>query len=272
MVRVGEVERDPMEVLTRAAEPPEAVVRYADHDCGLIDLFLPHRRSSTGRSADPHPLVVAIHGGFWHEEWDRTHLRPMANALVGRGFAVALPEYRRGPAAWSRTRDDIAGALDQVAGLVEGVAPGLVDPASAYTLTGHSAGGHLALWGGLTAGPHHVRRIVALAPVADLTAAARTGMGSGTALQFVGGTPDELPEEYAEADPMRLLPGDVPVVIVQGAEDTLVPVNANRAVADSLADAARVSYVELGGVEHFALVDPLTEAWKSTVLPALSGS
>ena len=80
-----------MEVLTREAEPPDAVVRYADHDCGLIDLFLPHRGSATGRPHEPHPLVVAIHGGFWHEKWDRTHLRPMANALVG-------PRVRRGRA------------------------------------------------------------------------------------------------------------------------------------------------------------------------------
>ena len=81
-----------------------------------------------------------------------------------------------------------------------------------------------------------------------------------------------IPEEYADADPMHLMPGDVPVVVVQGADDTLVPVDANRAVADVLADAVGVSYVELEDVEHFALVDPLTEAWKSTVLPALSGS
>ena len=261
-----------MEVLTRSSEPPDAVVRYADHDCGLIDLFLPHRRSTTAAASDPVPLVVAIHGGFWHQEWDRRHLRPMANALVDRGFAVALPEYRRGAAAWPRTRDDITAALTQVARLVEEVAPDLVDTTSAYTVTGHSAGGHLALWGGLTAGPERVRRIVALAPVADLIAAARSNMGSGAAVEFLGGTPDELPEQYTEADPMRLLPGLVPVVIVQGTEDTQVPVVDNRAVANTLVGAADVSYIELDGVEHFALVDPLTEAWTLTVLPVLSGS
>jgi acetyl esterase/lipase len=266
------VERDPTEVLTRAAEPPDAVVRYADHDCGLIDLFLPHRGATTGRPGPPVPLVVAIHGGFWHEEWDRTHLRPMAHTLVDHGFAVALPEYRRGPASWPRTRDDIAAALAQVAGLVEGLAPELVDTSSPYTLTGHSAGGHLALWGGLTAGRDRVRRIVALAPVADLTAAAHSGMGNGAATEFMGGTPEERPDDFAEADPMHLLPGAVPVAIIQGGDDTNVPAAANRAVAAALASHDAVTYVELPGVEHFGLVDPLTKAWTSTVLPALSGS
>jgi acetyl esterase/lipase len=260
---------DPMEVLTRTAEPPDAVVRYADHACGLIDLFLPHRAGATGQRRAACPLVVALHGGFWREEWDRVHWRPAANALVDAGIAVAVPEYRRGPAAWPRTRDDITRALDQVADLVEGVAPGLVDTASAYTLTGHSAGGHLALWGGLRAGPRRVRRIVALAPVADLTAAARNGMGSGAAVEFMGGGPDELPDAYAEADPMLLLPGEVPVVIVQGADDTAVPADANRAVAEALTNAPSVSYVELADVEHFALVDPLTSAFADTVLPQL---
>lgn len=258
-----------MEVLTREAEPPDSVVRYADHDCGLIDLFLPHRGSATGRPHEPHPLVVAIHGGFWHEKWDRTHLRPMANALVDRGIAVAVPEYRRGPASWPRTRDDVASALAQLPALIESVAPGLVDTSSPYTLIGHSAGGHLALWGGLRAGPTRVRRIVGLAPVADLTAAARSGMGDGAASEFIGGTPDELPDAYAEADPMRMLPGNVPVVIVHGTEDTSVPVDANREVATALADAASVDYVELDGIEHFALIDPLTPTFVDTVLPHL---
>src|SRR3954465_10512419 len=112
---------DAMEVLTRRAEPPAAVVRYAAHDCGLIDLFLPHRAGATGEPRPAVPLVVAIHGGFWHEEWDRVHLRPFAHALVEAGIGVARPESRRGPAAWPRTRDDITDALDQMPDLVEAV-------------------------------------------------------------------------------------------------------------------------------------------------------
>ncbi len=259
-----------MDVLTREAEPPDAVVRYADHPCGLIDLFLPHRATATGRQIGPHPLVVAVHGGFWHDEWDRTHLRPLAHALVHRGFAVATPEYRRGPSAWALTSDDITAALDQVAGLVEAVAPALVDTASPYTLTGHSAGGHLALWGGLRAGPARVDRIVALAPVADLTAAARTGMGNGAVPEFLGGVPDDLPDIYAAADPMHLLTDHTdrpPVVIVHGTEDTSVPVEASRAVAAKLAGTGQVSYLELDHVDHFALIDPLSTAFNQHVLP-----
>lgn len=256
-------------MLTRPAEPPDAVVRYADHPCGLIDLFLPPRLATA--APEPLPLVVALHGGFWREEWDRTHLRPLANALVDRGFVVATPEYRRGPAGWPATGADVGAALAAVADLVDAVAPGMIDQTAPYTLTGHSAGGHLALWGGLRAGPRRVRRIVALAPVADLAGAARDRLGDDAARDFIGGGPDERPTEYAQADPMSLLPGDVPVVIVQGTEDDLVPVGANRRVALALRDAAvkSFSYVELDGIEHFGLIDPLSPAFEAAVLPHL---
>ncbi len=41
----------------------------------------------------------------------------------------------------------------------------------------------------------------------------------------------------------------------------------NRQVA---VDHPAVRYLELDGVEHFALIDPLSAAFESTVLPALT--
>jgi hypothetical protein len=49
--------------------------------------------------------------------------------------------------------------------------------------------------------PHPVDRVVALAPVGDLRYAAETGMGSGAAVDFLGGTPAGIPETYDAADP-----------------------------------------------------------------------
>lgn len=256
---------DPLDASSPPGEPPDAVVRYADHDDGVIDLFLP---PTLGRLPAPLPLVVMVHGGFWRQAWDRTHLRPLASALVDRGLAVATPEYRRGPDRWPQARDDVATALSVVAGLVDEIAPGLVEPEAAYTLTGHSAGGHLALWGGLSAGSGRVRRVVALAPVSDLWYAASAGLGAGAARDFFGGDPDEVPDRYAEADPLRQLDGGVPVTIIQGTVDESVPAEMNRRVA---ADHRGVTYLELEGVDHSALIDPLSAAYRTSVWPALTG-
>ena len=258
-------------VLGRPAEGPDATIRYADHADGLIDVFLP---PSLGRPSAPRPLVVLVHGGFWRQAYDRTHLRPLAAALAAREYVVAIPEYRRvgegGTGGWPQTGADVRQALSTVARSVAQVAPGWTDPDAPYTLVGHSAGGQLALWAGLHEGRGNVCRIVALAPVADLEGGARRGLGDGAVLDLMGGGPDDHPDAYADADPMRLLPGDVAVTLIQGTLDKQVVVDANRVVAERLADTETFTYVELNGVDHFALIDPLAAAFTEHVLPAIS--
>jgi acetyl esterase/lipase len=257
---------DPSEVLNRSAEGPDIVVRYADSPDGLIDVYLP---PSLGRPSRSSPLVFAVHGGFWRQAFDRRHLRPFGGALARRGFVVALPEYRRvgGLGGWPATGYDVEAALAACPELIDAAAPGRINPAAPFALTGHSAGGHLALWAGLRAGASRASRIVALAPVTDLVYAAEHRLGSGAARALLGGDLADVPDGYAEADVLRLLTGDVPVTIIQGIDDLQVPAELNRRVS---ACYPSIRYVELDGVEHFALIDPLSAGFESAVLPALT--
>jgi acetyl esterase/lipase len=259
---------DSSEVLNRSAEPPDVVVRYAEHSDAVMDVYLP---PSLGPPARPSPLLFAVHGGFWREAFDRRHLRPLANALALRGFTVALPEYRRvgGLGGWPLTGHDVEAALAACPGLVDATAPGRIDAAAPCVVAGHSAGGHLALWAGLRAGASRVSRIVALAPVTDLVYAADHGFGGNAAQALLGGSPRDLPERYAAADAHRLLPGGVPVTILHGSDDVEVPVEINRRVADEKAAGSSLRYVELAGIDHFALIDPLSAVFESAVLAAI---
>jgi acetyl esterase/lipase len=246
------------DVTTRASEPPDAVLRYAAHDDGLIDVHLP------ADVTRPRHLVVLVHGGFWRQRYDRTHARPLANALVEQGFVVALPEYRRGPTSWPRTVEDLQAALAALPTLLDGLAV----PTTSTTFAGHSAGGHLVLW--LANEGYDVRRVVALAPVADLRFAADTGMGDGAAPDFLGGPPEQLPAVYDAADPAHRLT-DRPateVVVVHGEDDETVDVGSSRRL---VARHPWIDYRELPGVDHLALVDPLSGAWPA-VLAAISGA
>ncbi|MEJ7689507.1 MAG: alpha/beta hydrolase [Nocardioidaceae bacterium] len=254
-------DNNPGEVLTRPAPGPDLVLRYADHADGLVDVSLP---PALKRPVTPALLVIALHGGFWRQEFDRTHLRPLAASLVRDGFVVATPEYRRGAGGWPATGNDVTAALTATPELIERAAPGRIDPQRAVVLAGHSAGGHLALWSGLLAGPAKIARIIALAPVADLMYAARAGMGDNAVQAFLGGEPADVPDAYAEADPIRLLPGRVPVTIVQGTDDKQVTVAMNRRIAARHLD---IDYVELPDVDHFALIDPLSAAFRASVRP-----
>jgi acetyl esterase/lipase len=242
---------DPREVLTRPGPAPDAVLRYGRHPDQLIDLHLPAAPLVQPTRA---PAVLLVHGGFWRQAYDRRHTRPMAGALTQLGFAVASVEYRRsgGAGGWPMTFDDVVAAFDAAPGLVEAVAPGRVDFAGAVAL-GHSAGGHLAIWAGqrtLTL----LRRIVALAPVADLMEAHRRRLDSDAVSVLLGGPPEQLPQRYAQADAAGQLPARVPVVVVHGDQDQQVPVAMSRALRG-------VELVELAGTDHFGLIDPRTSAW-----------
>jgi acetyl esterase/lipase len=244
---------DPRDVLTRPADRPDAVLRYGEHHEQVLDVHLPPDDDG------PAPTVFLVHGGFWRSGHDRVHTRPLAQAFAAAGWAVVTPEYRRTGAGggWPVTFDDLAAAFASVR-LLADVVPDRLALAE-VTLVGHSAGGQLALW--LALRPERpvaprVRRTVALAPVADLRDAHVRDLDSGAVAALLGGSPEEVPERYAAVDPVTLLAraGEPDVVVVHGDRDAQVPVDMSRALTG-------VEYVEIPGADHFALIDPLSDAW-----------
>jgi acetyl esterase/lipase len=196
-----------------------------------------------------HPgTVLIIHGGFWRPEYDASLGRPLARDLAERGFVAANLEYRR--AGWAEMSADVLAAVASLTGKVVAV--------------GHSAGGQLAAYAA-----HHGRLsgVVAQAGLLDLATAARDLVGGRSVSRLLGGTPDEVPERYAEADPIGLEPR-VPVVCVHSRTDEWVP------FAQSEAYAARTGarLIEVPG-DHFAHLKTDSPAWAAVlnVLPDLLG-
>ncbi|WP_112244175.1 alpha/beta hydrolase family protein [Kribbella monticola] len=222
-------------VLTRAAREPDELLRYGDYADQVIEVW---------QAKSYRPVVVFIHGGFWRPEYDRVHARPLGEALADEGWPVASLEYRREPGQPDLTTADVRTALDRL--------PELMDVHAGFVLTGHSAGGHLALWAAATLNPVLLRGTVALAPVADLLLADRLGLDDGAVQDFIGsGVRNDL-------DPVHLPAPIAPVAIVHGTADARVPIT----VAESYVTAhptARLMRVE--GAGHFEVIDPLTEAW-----------
>ncbi|MEU6573344.1 alpha/beta hydrolase [Streptomyces sp. NPDC046805] len=261
---------------------PDATASYGDHPDQVIDFYAPRGDGTESPSAASlAPLVVALHGGAWRAPYDRRHLTPFADHLARRGFAVANVEYRRGgvlpaqggagPVAgrWPDTFDDVAAALDALPALVREALP-QADPGRTV-LTGHSAGGHLALWAAArhvlpadapwrTPAPAALRGVVALAPIADFTVAEKLEVCGHAALQLLGGD-ERFTERCPYADPALLLPTGIATTLVQGRADLTVP----EAVADAYAEAAAkagevVGLTLLEEVGHFPLIDPAADA------------
>lgn len=226
-------------VLSRVAPGPDEVITFGDLPEQVIDVW-------NAEAGSERPLVVIVHGGFWKPEYDRMHVRPMANALRDDGWDVAALEYRRVPGDPDVMVSDVAAALATFD--------------RSFVTIGHSAGGHLVLWAAAhsRAGGSQIVGTVALAPVADLELAESLALGEGAVAAYLG----EPASRRADLDPVRLPTPATPVTIVHGNQDEIVPLP----VAQSYVDHHRgTRMVRVDGAAHFALIDPLSTAWKVVV-------
>jgi acetyl esterase/lipase len=223
-----------------------------DHGSQFADLRLP--------AGDPSATIVLLHGGYWLPGYGLDLMNPLAERFTSLGYATWNVEYRLTGEGGGvpATLSDVATAVDRLAG------PGL--PAGLdrlVLLLGHSAGGQLAVWAAsrTTGTPGGVARVplsgaISLSGVLNLTLAASRPESAAPVTGFVGGSPDQVPEKYAVADPTLLVPASCPVWAVQARDDQVVP---DEQSSTYLARAA-VHRVVVPG-DHFALIDPGSAAF-----------
>ncbi len=241
---------------TRWAHPPTTVA-YGPDPVHLGDLRLP----DGGGGA---PVVVLLHGGFWLDPWERDLMARLAVRLTANGWATWNVEYRRrGPTGggWPATLQDACAAVDAVADLA---VEHLIDPGR-VVLLGHSAGAQLGVYAATrdrapASAPGRVPRvhpagIVALAGLLDLEAAVTADLADGAVAAFLG-APQEHPERYAVASPIRRVPLDAPVLAVHGPEDHLVPVAQTTGFSDAARDVGDEVELALVDASHLDMVDP----------------
>lgn len=193
-----------------------AYARYGDRVL-MLDLYRPAQRSSALL-----PAVVVIRGGSWRRG-DKERFGPMAAALAERGLAAVSIEYRTSdeatfPAAvhdtkaavrWLRRNADRFG-LD----------------ANAIGAIGGSAGGHLALYLGVTSdmadleGEHEpgslssrVSAIVGLAAHTDLSL-----WREEAAVEFLGVSYEEDPDLWRFASPITHVTESAPPALLLHSE------------------------------------------------------
>jgi acetyl esterase/lipase len=225
--------------------------RYGPRRSQRADLYVPDGDA-------PFPVAATLHGGYWRAKYSKRLMKAVCADLARRGFAAWNVEFRRlgrgQGGGWPATFDDVAAAIDHLAELDDD----RLDLGS-VTAVGHSAGGQLALWAAARQDPRvPVRRVVAMAAVCDLAAAREP------AWELLGGTPEQVPDRYAAADPMRLLPLGVPTLLVHGVEDETVPIARSRRYAEAAAAAGdEVGLIEPTPGGHRVHIDPRSGAWRA---------
>ncbi|GGZ98161.1 hypothetical protein GCM10008090_03190 [Arenicella chitinivorans] len=230
---------------------PSSRHQYGESEVEIAELWLPSGESSVVPE-DGYPVVIFIHGGCWLNQFDISHSHAMSTALRHAGYAVWSLEYRRTGdpnGGWPNTYTDVLNGIDALFEL-DTVPLDL----SRVVLTGHSAGGHLALLAGSDR-TERLQGVIGLAAIVDIERYARGKNSCQTATPaFMGGTPDELVRHYREANPIhrtlhpmtRLLHGDL---------DSIVPIEQTLA----LQELTQITE----GAGHFDWVHPGTPAFKS---------
>jgi acetyl esterase/lipase len=191
------------------------------------------------------PVMVAIHGGGWRR-FDKSGFGArIASAFVPLGFAVVAPDYllsTPSQPSWPVNFEDVQAAVIWV----RSNSAALDINAERITAIGESAGANLAaLLGAYSRSPSGtmsqsaVDAVIALStPTALAPLYSQSPMAGRAVEQFLGGKPAQVPASYAAASPIdHIVPGDPPMLLVQGRRDSLIPASQSKAMATALARA-----------------------------------
>lgn len=247
--------------------PFDYLVPYGEEELQIGELRTP-------LSQDTFPLVIFIHGGCWLSDYNLDYVSAACADLVAEGYAVWTPEYRRvgdEGGGYPNTFKDIQASVNFARTLAEIYPLDLEN----VVLMGHSAGGHLALWLATqqnlpkgsrlyNANPLPVKGVLSLAGITDLKAYDALGNDCSTAVaKLMKGDQKGADARYYKGSPINLLPTNIPMTLIQGELDNIVPV----AQGDTFAAKAKkagdvVKVVTVDGAGHFDMVSPYSAAWK----------
>ncbi|MDK3075197.1 alpha/beta hydrolase [Sedimentitalea sp. JM2-8] len=209
-------------------------IAYGAGERQVYDLFQPEQ--------DPSGTVIFIHGGYWLD-FDRSFWSHLAGGPLARGWAVAMPSYDLCPQV------PIAGITRQIAQAVQHVAARTKGPIS---ITGHSAGGHLAarmLDAGLISMDvaRRLAAVVPISPISDLRPLMRTSMNADLGLDDAAAR--------AESPIFMRDRHKASVAVWVGAEERPVFLDQAR----WLADAWGAELVVVPERHHFDVIDALSD-------------
>ena len=221
-------------------------------------LTLPH-----GRAPKDLPLVVLPHGG--PEGRDTLGFDWWSQALASRGYAVLQPNFRgsegfgdkfveAGYGQWGKLmQTDLSDGVRHLA------KQGLIDP-KRVCIVGASYGGYAALAGATmdrgvyrcaasVAGPADLRRMLI-----DNNDRFGSGRNAGLRywLRFMGADGVKDPDLSAISPAKMADRIDIPVLLIHGKDDTVVPYVQSTIMADAMKKAGKpVELVTLNGEDHW---------------------
>lgn len=222
-------------------------VRYGDGPLQTLDVF-------PARGEDL-PVHVFIHGGFWRG-LDKGIYSEIAQPIVASGAIAMLVNYDLCPAV---TLDDIVQQIRACVAWIYRRAPRYGGDPERISLSGHSAGAHLAAtalchdWDGEGLPMDLIKAVVLISGIYDLVSVPRLSVNEEI----------QLTEDAAQRNSIMSVEPRVHcrVLVAAGAEEPQLWLQQSSDYAQRLTRAGLVTrYLELADEHHFSITDRLAQA------------
>lgn len=202
----------------------------------LEDGILFYSNPSTSDSTRK-PIIIDIHGGGWH--YGSPNDDDISSCfLADKGYAVFSIPYRLAPEFTFPTQlNDVQKAI----AWIHTNATKFGTDSTRIVLMGRSAGGNLALLAGYTSHDTPISGIISFYPATDLKEMYTNPPEPDphnvplTLAEFLGGTPDLVPEKYTIASPITHVTNGLPPTLqLQGSRDKIQKPHYPRALHEQL--------------------------------------
>lgn len=223
----------------------------------LLDVFAP-------ASDDPLPVVVFFHGGSWYGG-AKENVEPFARALAEDGYVVFNATYRTGQqgGGYPQSYEDIGCAISVTNALATEYGG---DPDRIF-VAGHSAGAQLGstvLFAGdaFAGGSCSEEGNIAAAGFIGISGPYDVTGFAPLLSAWFGGTIADIPDVFTAGGPFAYLDRPpIPVLLIHGTADELVPTDLTDGLADALGAAGwNVEIALIDAASHGAVIDPLGAA------------
>lgn len=230
-------------------------VKYGPHERNIMDVYLPKDRSKEI------PFVINLHGGAW-TLGDKIWGAGISEYLYQHNVAVINMNYRFADDGTTHLPELLAD-INQAVRYIKSHSTEWNVRKSGFSITGESAGAHLALSYAYKY-PKDIKAIMTRCAPTNFSDPENLAMAAKNnllgALDKISGnkTPvrpgDPAPKTYAEASPINHV-RDIPVLIFHGEQDELVPATQAKQLSKVLDDKKYVhQLILIPGASHNILL------------------
>ncbi|NEU83105.1 alpha/beta hydrolase [Nostoc sp. UIC 10630] len=201
-----------------------------------------------------YPAVIVIYGGAW--QYGNPHANSEFNQYIAhQGYTVFAIDYRHAPKYQFPTQlDDVRTALNFIR---KNAAAYEADP-ERMVLIGRSAGAHLAMLAAYQPDAPPIRAVVNYYGPVNLPGGYKTPpfpdpINTRAVLKaFMGGSLEELPNQYKIASPINYLTHPLPpTLLIYGSRDHLVEARFGRQMYESLHNSGNTAvFLQIPWAEH----------------------